>query len=151
MGVKYLYDDYEVWRAINDSKSNKTVSSIVFVQMSQDGTLDDVTISEYPEMFPEWSENWTGKAGAILRDGDMLYRSIHDITNVAQNTKPSETPSMWTRIGNPTEEYPEWSQPIGSHDAYSSGDKVSHNNKKWISTVDNNVWEPGVYGWEEVK
>ena len=20
----------------------------------------------------------------------------------------------------------------------------------WISIVDNNVWEPGVYGWEEI-
>lgn len=28
--------------------------------------------------------------------------------------------------------YPEWSK-----------------EKHWISTVDANVWEPGVYGWEE--
>ncbi len=27
--------------------------------------------------------------------------------------------------------------------------KVSHKEKHWISTVDSNVWEPGVYGWEE--
>ena len=25
-----------------------------------------------------------------------------------------------------------------------------HNDKIWVSIVDNNVWEPGVYGWEEV-
>ena len=29
------------------------------------------------------------------------------------------------------------------------GAKVSHKEKHWISTVDSNVWEPGVYGWEE--
>jgi hypothetical protein len=29
------------------------------------------------------------------------------------------------------------------------GAKVSHNGKHWISDVDNNVWEPGVYGWSE--
>ena len=34
--------------------------------------------------------------------------------------------------------------------AYSMGDKVSHNSKHWKSTVNNNVWEPGVYGWEEI-
>ena len=124
--------------------------SVVFVQMAQDGTLDDITISEHPTMFVKWDKNWTGKAGTIVRDGDNLYRSIHDITNVAQNTKPSETPSMWTRIGDPNEEYPEWVQPIGSHDAYSAGDKTSHLDKKWISMVDGNVWEPGVYGWNEV-
>ena len=30
------------------------------------------------------------------------------------------------------------------------GDKVTHNGATWISTVDNNVWEPGVYGRDEV-
>lgn len=32
---------------------------------------------------------------------------------------------------------------------YSKGAKVSHNSKHWVSTADANVWEPGVYGWEE--
>lgn len=150
MAIKYIISNSDMWKAIKDSKSNKAISSIVFVQMSQEGTLDDVTISEHPDMFPLWNENWTGKAGTILKDGDRLYRSIHDITNVAQNTKPSETPSMWTPIGNPEEEYPEWSQPLGAHDAYALGSKVSHNNKKWVSTAKDNIWVPGVYGWEEV-
>ena len=75
--------------------------------------------------------------------------SVHDVTNEGQNTKPSATPSMWTRIGNPLDEFPEWVQPIGAHDAYAKGDKASHNGKNWVSTADNNVWEPGVYGWEE--
>lgn len=141
MGMKIIVDNVELFKA---------VSSIVFVQMAQDGTLDDITISEHPGMFPVWDEKWTGKAGTILRDGDSLYRSIHDITNVAQNTKPSETPSMWTLVADPREEYPEWVQPIGAHDAYSINDKASHDNKKWVSTVDNNVWQPGVYGWDEM-
>lgn len=150
MAIKYIISNSDMWKAIKDSKSNKSISSIVFVQMSQDGTLDDVTISEHPDIFPLWDENWTGKAGTILKDGDRLYRSIHDITNVAQNTKPSETPSMWSPIGNPEEEYPDWSQPLGAHDAYALGSKVSHNNKKWVSTAKDNIWVPGVYGWEEV-
>lgn len=127
------------------------VSSLIFVKMAQDGELDEVTISEHPSLFPSWSENWTGKAGTILMDEGKLYRSIHDITNVAQSTKPSATPSMWTAISDPTEEYPEWVQPIGAHDAYTIGAKSSHNGKNWVSTVDGNVWEPGVYGWKEVE
>jgi hypothetical protein len=125
-------------------------ASVMFVQMSQNKMLDDITITEHPDLFIEWDENWTGKAGTIVREGDKLYRSIHDVTNTAQNTRPSETPSMWTLIGNPEEEYPEWVQPIGSHDAYVNGDKVSHNGKKWVSEVDGNIWEPEVYGWKEV-
>ena len=50
-----------------------------------------------------------------------------------------------------TEEYPAWVQPTGAHDAYAQGAKVSHNGKKWTSDVANNVWEPGAYGWTEVK
>lgn len=34
-------------------------------------------------------------------------------------------------------------------DAYMAGDKVTHNDKHWVSDVDNNVWEPSVYGWSE--
>jgi C-terminal processing protease CtpA/Prc len=30
------------------------------------------------------------------------------------------------------------------------GDKVTHNGKVWESIVDNNSWEPGVYGWTEI-
>ena len=48
------------------------------------------------------------------------------------------------------DEWPEWIQPVGAQDAYNTGAQVSHNNLHWISTVDNNVWEPGVYGWNEV-
>lgn len=136
-------------RTLLSEREMMEVSSLIFVQMAQDGTLDDVTISEHPSMFSSWHESWTGKAGTILMDEGKLYRSIHDITNTAQNTKPSETPSMWTRIGDPTQEYPEWVQPIGAHDAYSKGAKTSHNDKNWVSDVDGNVWEPGVYGWTE--
>jgi len=49
-----------------------------------------------------------------------------------------------------TEEWPEWIQPTGAHDAYNIGDKVSHNSKHWINTINANVYEPGVYGWDEV-
>ena len=43
----------------------------------------------------------------------------------------------------------EWVQPTGAHDAYMMDAVVTHNGKTWISTVDSNVWEPGVHGWEE--
>lgn len=32
-----------------------------------------------------------------------------------------------------------------------SHEKKPHNGVTWTSTVDNNVWEPGVYGWTEVQ
>ena len=42
---------------------------------------------------------------------------------------------------------PMWIQPTGAHDAYKTGDQVTHKDGVWTSTVDGNVWEPGAYGW----
>ena len=125
------------------------VSSITFVTLAVTGQIDDVTISENATQFPKWDEHFTGKAGTIVRDEGKLYKNIHDI-GPGQNTKPSGTPSQWTRIGDPGEEWPEWIQPIGAHDAYNIDSKVSHKGKHWISTAPANIWEPGVYGWKEV-
>lgn len=51
----------------------------------------------------------------------------------------------------PTEEYPEFVQPTGAHDAYKIGDKITYKGKKYICKMDNCVWSPEVYpqGWEE--
>ena len=52
----------------------------------------------------------------------------------------------------PTEEYPEWVQPTGQHDAYMIGDKVTFNDKHYESIIDYNTWSPEAYpaGWKEV-
>ena len=50
------------------------------------------------------------------------------------------------------EEWPEWIQPSGVHDAYNMGDQVTFNGKKYRSKLGGNVWSPAAYpdGWEEV-
>lgn len=135
-------------KSVMSDKEAFELTSLVFVKLAESNMLDDITINEHFKMFPTWDEHWTGKAGAIVTDEGKCYRSIHDIIDISTNTKPSETPSMWTLIGDPTAEYPEWVQPIGAHDAYENGAKVSHENTNWVSVVDGNVWQPGVYGWE---
>ena len=62
---------------------------------------------------------------------------------------PTPPPFGWAVTPPPAEEWPSWSAPVGAHDAYSAGAKVSHGEKHWISDQDGNVWEPGVYGWTE--
>ena len=48
-------------------------------------------------------------------------------------------------------ELPAWVQPTGAHDAYPAGAEVSHNGQTWRNTHGNsNVWQPGVFGWEEI-
>ena len=50
------------------------------------------------------------------------------------------------------EEYPEYVQPTGAHNAYKIGDKITFNEKKYICKLDNCVWSPAEYpvAWEEV-
>ena len=40
-----------------------------------------------------------------------------------------------------------WSQPVTAADAYLAGDIVEHDGATWESTLNGNVWEPGVSGW----
>lgn len=79
---------------------------------------------------------------------DLLWKCLQSHTSQA-DWAPNLAVSLWVQVDNPAEEWPEWRQPTGAHDAYEKGYKVSHNDKHWISNVDNNVWEPGVYGWTE--
>ena len=61
---------------------------------------------------------------------------------------PHEVLNIWRRVWD--EEWPDWVQPTGAHDAYDLGAKVTHNGKKWTSDIKANTYEPGVYGWTEV-
>ena len=96
--------------------------------------------------------------GMLVRDDDgVLYRSITGTQERPTELlyHPKYVPTLLEKVEEggeeaPSEEYPEWVRPTGAHDAYAQGAKVSHNGKKWTSNVENNVWEPGVYGWTEV-
>lgn len=79
----------------------------------------------------------------------QLYQVLQEHTSSAE-WPPDASPSLYKAIGVTKEGYPEWVQPVGVPDSYNKGDTVSHNDVVWRSTVDNNVWEPGVYGWEVV-
>lgn len=55
-------------------------------------------------------------------------------------------------IEPPIEEYPEYVQPSGAHDAYKVGDKITFEGKKYICKMDGCVWSPEEYpqAWEEI-
>lgn len=98
------------------------------------------------ELYPKWKEDIVVKVDERYRHNDVLYRCLQGHTTQSDWT-PDIAPALWRIVS--LDEWPEWIQPTGSADAYMIGDKVSHNKKHWESIVDNNVWEPGVYGWEE--
>lgn len=131
-------------------------SSIAFVTMAENGMIDDVTVTENIDTFAPWVAGVKATVGQLRTYGGetegsakKLYRCVQAHTTQADWT-PDVSPSLWVEAGDPSEEYPAWSQPVGAHDAYDKGAKTTQNDKKWVSDVDGNVWEPGVYGWTEV-
>ena len=112
-------------------------------------TLDDNTAIDYVELFTSWATNTTYEVGARVRYNGILYKCLQ--THTSQSTwTPTDAPSLWAQVLIPDPEViPEWIQP-DSTNPYMKGDKVAHNGKTWICNVDNNVWEPGVYGWDEI-
>lgn len=131
-------------------KTLNAAAGIAFVVMAEAGQIDAVTAGEHAELFAEWTYPVNYKTGQIRRYNGKLYRCVQDHTS-QEDWTPEAAVSLWAATSDQTEEWPEWSQPVGAHDAYQTGDKVSHNGKHWTSTADGNVWEPGVYGWEEAE
>lgn len=130
-----------------DIEDHRRVMGIAFVTLAEDGKIDNVTAGEHVGLFAEWAYPIAYTVGQIRRYGGELYRCVQAHTS-QEDWTPDKTASLWSKTADPAEEWPEWSQPVGAHDAYGKGDKVTHNGQHYTSTVDANVWEPGVYGWQ---
>lgn len=111
------------------------------------GYLDDEHAETVTILFYNWEIGKQYEVGDRRQFNGLLYRCVQ--AHVSQiGWEPPNVPALWVRTS--VEEWPEWIQPTGAQDAYNTGDKVSHNEAHWISAVDSNVWEPGVYGWNAV-
>lgn len=111
---------------------------------------DEIAVA-YPLMYPEWETDKEYPIGFRFRYNGVLYKVLQLHTSHEAYT-PDITVSLYARVlaGQDDTEIGEWEQP-DSTNPYMTGDRVYHNGKLWESTVDNNVWEPGVYGWVEVE
>ena len=150
MGLEQLRKDSV--RELSEKKAyetqQKNAATIAFVVLAEGGKIDNVTASEQAALFAEWSPSINYTVGQLRRYRGILYRCVQDHQS-QEGWEPDKTASLWNVTSDPAEPWPEWSQPIGVHDAYSKDAKTSHNGKRWVSDIDNNVWEPGVYGWTE--
>lgn len=104
-------------------------------------------------VYPDWDGNSKAyKTGEWVKYGEdsmgdaRLYQVLQDHTSQPQWT-PDAATSLYKRVGVSADGTPKWVQPVGATDAYNKGDVVEHNGAKWVSDIDANVWEPGVYGW----
>ena len=110
--------------------------------------LTDEDALQAVELFPQWV---TGRAYAVderLQYKNVLYRVVQAHTSQADWT-PDITPALFVVVS--LDEWPEFVQPTGAHDAYKKGDKITFNGKHYISLIDANVYSPAAYpaGWKE--
>lgn len=124
------------------------VSRLLIAQQINTLSVDDNTALRMVEFYPAWETDTDYPAGYKVQYGGKLWRCLQAHTSQT-GWDPNNAPSLWAKVLIPdTDVIPEWEQP-GSTNPYSVGDKVTHNGKTWVSDIDNNVWEPGVYGWTE--
>lgn len=126
------------------------------MQLYAQTITDEATMMEVATIFPSWYPNISYKVNTTVqygvnKDGEPQLYLVQQEHKSQDDWTPDKTKALYKPIGFTDSGDPIWTQPLGAHDAYKLGDKVMHVNKKWESTVDANVWEPGVYGWKEVK
>ena len=69
-------------------------------------------------------------------------RDLNDRVTILEGGEPPAPPEP--------EEWPEYVQPAGAHDAYNTGDKITYNGQHYICKMDGCGWNPDDYpaGWE---
>lgn len=125
-----------------------------FQIMAQQMNLDDETAMEIADLYEPWESGKSYAVGKIVKygtnaDGETQLYSVLQAHTSQADWKPDVTASLFKAIGFTPSGVPIWTQPLGATDAYMKGDTVSYDGKIWVSDVDNNVWQPGVYGWTE--
>ena len=113
-------------------------------------TMTDMNALTAVELFPMWKTATEYDVGVRVQYEGKLYKCVQAHTAQA-DWNPVDASALWAEVlaGQDGTAIGEWVQP-GSTNPYMTGDKVTHNGKLYESEVDNNVWEPGVYGWVEI-
>lgn len=118
-----------------------------FVKLRELAT-DEMSL-QVPNLYPIWKTETEYKLGDRVLYNDILYKVLQNHTS-QETWTPDVSASLFAKVLIPDENViPEWEQP-DSTNPYMKDDKVMYNGKTYISTVDNNVWSPDIYGWDEI-
>ena len=128
----------------------RELRALIEKAMTETASLTEAEAVAATCLHPKWSgDSVQYTAGQRVQDDGILYTVLQAHTS-QPDWKPAAAPSLFAKvlIPDPTV-IPEWEQPESTN-PYAKGDKVTHNGMTWVSDIDGNVWEPGVYGWTEV-
>ena len=131
-------DEYDIVQAVKKMLAQSTES------------LSDEDALAVAALYP----TWISKVGEQVNVGERywydgkLYKVVQAHT-VQDDWTPDVATSLFTEVT--IDEWPEWRQPTGAHDAYMTGDRVTFEGTHYVSLIDNNIYSPATYpqGWEE--
>lgn len=127
-------------------------SVFAMAKMSAENITEDEKALQVKELYDKWSgASVSYKTGKYLLYMEVLYKVLQDHTS-QETWTPDNAPSLYTKVlTDPSGAVLPWEQPQSTN-GYKNGDRVTHKNKTWESTADNNIWEPGAVGapWKEV-
>ena len=126
-------------------EANDFIKSLVNLR----GSATDEQATNAPAVYPEWRSEVEYVANDRVLYNDILYKVLSGHIS-QEDWTPDVAVSLFAKVLIPDENIiPEWEQP-DSTNPYMTGDKVTYNGKTYVSTIDNNVWAPDTYGWQEV-
>ena len=113
---------------------------------SKDYELKDILYKINKMYIARTNANAENSYASLQVQVNNIYTELDTIKSRLNALEGTEEPT------EPVEEYPEYKQPTGAHDAYKTGDKITYNGKKYVCKMDGCVWNPDTYpaGWEEV-
>lgn len=126
------------------------------VVVRQDHTRTEHEPSTVPALFLVWRAD-AGDALPWIAQEQVYVGTLRTYEGVTYRCRqahptempPPEAPALWAVVIDSDDPQP-WKQPTGAHDAYNTGDRVTYDGFTWQSTIDANVWAPGVAGWDKV-
>lgn len=150
--IRHIYDVVEIEPSEAEIKLNEATMAMTFLEINFDEqiqTLTDEEALQVKSLYKNWEVGVSYDVNYKVMFNDVLYKVLQAHTSQA-DWSPKNAVSLYAPVlVGEADEVLEWIQP-DSTNPYMTGDKVIHNGVIYISTVDNNVWEPGVYGWDIV-
>lgn len=136
---------YEIIKNVINSKDYKLEEMLYKInKMYIESAITETEKAELDSLARQ-NANAENSYAPLQEQIDNIYKELELIKADIREIKGEEPEE-------PTEEYPEYVQPTGTHDAYNTGDKITYNGKKYVCKMDNCVWSPDIYpvAWEEV-
>lgn len=92
---------------------------------------------------PVWTVGVAVVAGDVVQYDGNLFECVQGHTVTDAGWTPDVARALWKRFYEPTDDPWPWVQPLGAHDAYPVGARVTHNGHTWLNVTPANVWAPG--------